>query len=104
MDRDELLERVKRTIHDTEPNADVILYGSRSRGDYSAQSDWDFLILLDGPVDDKRTDNIRHRLYEIEWETGEVLSSIIRNRVEWDSYPLRATPLHQMVKREGVPL
>jgi uncharacterized protein len=32
-----------------------------------SQSDWDFLILLNGVVDDERTDAIRHRLYEIDW-------------------------------------
>ena len=40
----------------------------------------DFLILLDGVVDDARTDAIRHRLYEIEWDCGEVLSAIVRSR------------------------
>lgn len=42
-------------------------------------------MLVDGKVDDKRTDSIRHQLYEIEWETREVLCSIVRNRVEWES-------------------
>jgi predicted nucleotidyltransferase len=40
------------------------LYGSRARGNAQAESDWDFLILLDGVVDDARTDAVRHRLYE----------------------------------------
>jgi predicted nucleotidyltransferase len=62
--RDELLEYVKQTICEIEPDADIILYGSRDRGDARAESDWDFLMLLDGGVDDKRTDAIRHRLYE----------------------------------------
>ena len=102
MNRDELLRRVKDTIHEVEPGAEVILYGSRSRGDESFESDWDFLILVDGSVVDQRTDNIRHRLYEIEWELGEVLSSIIRDRTEWNSSPYRATPFHQKVDSEGI--
>jgi len=102
MNRDELLRRVKDTIHEVEPGAEVILYPSRSRGDESSESDWDFLILVDGSVDDQRTDNIRHRLYEIEWELGEVLSSIVRDRTEWNSFPYRATPFHQKVEGEGI--
>jgi uncharacterized protein len=66
--REELLEHVKQSIHEIAPDADIILYGSRARGDAHPESDWDFLILLDGVVDDARTDAIRHRLYDIEWE------------------------------------
>jgi hypothetical protein len=49
-------------------------------------------------------DRIRHQLYEIEWESGEVLSSIVRNRPEWDSRPLSSTPFHRNVELEGVML
>ncbi|MEW6352351.1 MAG: nucleotidyltransferase domain-containing protein [Thermodesulfobacteriota bacterium] len=62
----------------------MILYGSRSRGDAAAESDWDLLILVDGPVSDERTDRIRHRLHEVEWGAGEAISSIVRNREEWN--------------------
>jgi len=104
MNREELLEQVKEAIDEVEPGAEIILYGSRSRGDSTSESDWDFLILIDGAVDDERTDRIRHRLYQIEWESGEVLSSIVRNRGEWDSFPYRAMPLHQRVEHEGIVL
>ncbi len=104
MNREELLKRVKRAICEVEPNAKIILYGSRSRGDSLAESDWDFLILVDGPVDYERTDRIRHQLYEIEWESGEVLCSIVRSREEWNSSFYRAMPFRQNVEREGIVL
>ena len=63
-----------------EAEADIILYGSRSRHEAGPESDWDFLILVHGPVGDARADAIRHRLYEIEWESGEVLCAIVRSR------------------------
>ena len=69
MDQAELLRRVKQTVHEVEPEAEIVLYGSRSRQEAGPESDWDFLVLVDGPVDDARTDAIRHRLYEIEWES-----------------------------------
>ena len=101
MNRKELLEQVKQAIHEVEPSAEIILYGSRSRGDSNPESDWDFLILVDGPVTDERTDRIRHQLYEIEWEFGEVLSSVVRNRRKWNSSPYRAMPFHRKVENEG---
>jgi len=100
--REELLEQVKQTIHEIEPDADIILYGSRARGDAHSESDWDFLILLDGVVDDARTDIIRHRLYEIEWDCGEVLSSIVRSRQEWDTSLHQVTPLSKVIREQGI--
>ena len=48
MKREKLLKQVKQAVHEVEPDAGIILYGSRSRGDSVSDSDWDFLILVDG--------------------------------------------------------
>jgi predicted nucleotidyltransferase len=104
MDRDALLKQVKDAVLEIEPTAGVILYGSRARGDSRVESDWDFLILVDGSVDDARIDRIRHRLYEIEWGAGQVLSSIVRSRQQWSSHPLNDTPFHSKVELEGIVL
>ncbi|MDZ7696329.1 MAG: nucleotidyltransferase domain-containing protein [Deltaproteobacteria bacterium] len=104
MSRERLLEQIRRAVREVEPGAEIILYGSRSRGDASEESDWDFLVLIDGAVSDERTDRIRHRLYEVEWESGEVISSIVRNREEWNSGIYQAMPFHRRVQQEGIRL
>jgi predicted nucleotidyltransferase len=104
MNRESLLDQVKRAVSEMEPDAEIILYGSRAREDSRLQSDWDFLVLLDGPVDDERTDKIRHRLYEIEWENDEVLCCIVRSRQEWNSSLWKNMPFHQNVEQEGISL
>jgi predicted nucleotidyltransferase len=104
MNKKKLMKQVKEAILEIETNAEILLYGSRARGDSIEQSDWDFLILLDGNVDDQRTDKIRHRLYELEWEFGEVISSIIRNKEEWNSMPFKSMPIHHEIEREGIRL
>jgi predicted nucleotidyltransferase len=104
MDREKLLEQIKKAVRELEPAADIILYGSRSRGDAVSESDWDFLVLVDGALSDERTDRIRHRLYEVEWESGEVISSIVRNREEWDSRLYQTMPFRQRVEQEGIRL
>jgi predicted nucleotidyltransferase len=104
MNHEALLECVKQAIQEMEPDAEIILYGSRARKDSGAQSDWDFLILLDGPVNDERIDKIRHRLYEIEWECDEVLCSIVRSREEWNSPLYKSMPFHQDVELDGIVL
>jgi predicted nucleotidyltransferase len=100
--REEILKKVKETVLKLEPSAEVILYGSRARNDYREYSDWDFLILVDGEVDTARTDRIRHSLYEIEWDTGEVISSIVRNRKDWNSPKYCVIPLHSAIESEGI--
>jgi predicted nucleotidyltransferase len=104
MNQDRLLEQIKQAVREVEPDAEIILYGSRSRGDALSESDWDILVLVDGTLDDGRTDRIRHRLYEVEWESGEVISSIVRSREEWNSRLYQSMPFHQRVQQEGTRL
>jgi predicted nucleotidyltransferase len=104
MDRDQLLDRVRNAVRVVEPDAEIILYGSRARGDETDDSDWDFLVLVDGSLDERRTDKIRHCLYEIEWECGEVLSCIVRTREEWESSLYKTMPLYKIVKSHGITL
>ncbi|HEX42989.1 MAG TPA: nucleotidyltransferase domain-containing protein [Phycisphaerales bacterium] len=104
MERDALLKEVKRAVAEVGPGAEISLYGSRARGHSHAESDWDFLILVDGTVSDERIDAIRHRLYEVGWACGQVLCSIVRSREQWSSRPLIDTPFHRNVKLEGIEL
>lgn len=101
MNRNNLLSQVKNKVQEVSPGADVILYGSRARGNEHSDSDWDFLILTD-INSNELTDRIRHKIYEVEWESGEVLSSIVRSRKEWNSRKYRLLPFHHNVDKEGV--
>ncbi len=98
----ELIEQIKKVIREVDSQAEALLYGSRVRGEAQPESDWDLVILLSVPVTEQLKRTIRHRLYEIEWETGQVISTVIHSRTQWDSAPLRETPFHQQVSREAV--
>ena len=102
MNRKTLLERVKKCVLKIEPNAEILLYGSRARGESHEYSDWDFLILVDGELDPGRIDAIRHQIYEVEWDSDEVLSSIVRTRDDWKNPKYRAMPFFKNVIEYGI--
>jgi predicted nucleotidyltransferase len=102
--KSEILQKVKKAVMQIEPSAEIILYGSRARNDYRDGSDWDFLVLVDGDVNYIRTDKIRHRLHEIEWDTGEVLCAIVRSRSVWDNPQFQIMPLFKNIRLEGIKL
>jgi uncharacterized protein len=101
---DDLLQLIASTIRSVEPDAEVFLFGSRARGDADEQSDWDFLVIVPGDVDFKREQGIRHRLYEIEWELGPVISTVIVSRERWNSPLYQGLPFSKNVRQEGIPV
>jgi len=97
-----LLQRCKQAIRQVVPDADVILYGSRARGDADKYSDYDILIIVDGPVDMAIEKRVRDNVYPLELETCEVLTLIVYGKQQWDSPLYRAMPFHKNIDREGV--
>jgi predicted nucleotidyltransferase len=101
--RDEVLARIKQVVAAVDPGAEVVLYGSRARGTGEEGSDWDVLVLTTR-TDRVRNAAIRRGLYEIEWQSGEVISTVIRRRDEWSRPAACLTAYHQNVERDGIRL
>lgn len=92
--------QVKSIITDLHPGSEVILFGSHARGDHQADSDWDFLILLEQPVSRADKVDILDVLYELELETDTVISALIINKLEW--HKRSVMPLYQNIQQEGI--
>jgi predicted nucleotidyltransferase len=97
--RKEILSAVKRTVLEITPRAEIILFGSRSRGDHSEYSDWDFLIITETEVTEELKKEIRNQLFEIELEMELAISTIIHSKKEWARYEI--TPLYKNIEKEG---
>jgi predicted nucleotidyltransferase len=100
----QLLAECKAAIREVAPEAGLILYGSRARGDAQEDSDYDLLVLVDREVDMDLERAVVDRLVPLEVRTGRVLTALIYSRSQWDSAQYRAMPFHKNVTREGVPI
>ena len=104
MKRTEIVNRIREQARTFMPEAQTILYGSEARGDARQDSDIDLLILVpEDKVHPEKEHLIARKLFEIELQSGVVISSVIMSRKQWENPPV-ITPFYQNVKREGVVL
>jgi uncharacterized protein len=92
---------IREIVHTLDPMAEIILYGSRARGDEKSYSDWDILIITDGFVDLNIENKFRDKLYDLELEIGEPLSVFVYSKNDWQKKQ-RITPFYQNVTEEGI--
>ncbi len=97
-----IVNLIKQRILTKNPDAQVVLFGSHARGQATADSDWDILILLNGLKIGRETEKeYREELFELELEIGEPISTFVYSKNEWES-KFSMTPLYDNVKKEGV--
>jgi predicted nucleotidyltransferase len=96
-----ITQLIKASVNTIDPEAEVILYGSRARGDERKDSDWDILILTNYNTDLKTERIFRDKLYDLELETGEVFSVFVYSKNDWQTKQ-RITPFYQNISQEGV--
>ncbi len=99
-----LINRIKWTVHNTVPNATILLYGSRAKGNATKNSDWDIIILVEkDPVTPEFENKITYPLFDLEFETGEIISPMVYSKKDWDS-KYQSTPFYQNVINDSIQL
>ncbi len=96
-----ILLKIKELVKAIDPEAEVILFGSRARGDARDDSDWDILILTPRTVNLKVEQVFRHQLFEVELAYGQAISTFVYSKADWYGKH-RATPFFHNVEEEGI--
>ena len=104
MGKAELLSRLRLLLKGVAPDAQMILFGSEARGEAKHGSDIDLLILLEqDKVTPKDEDRITAPIYDLEIESGTIISPIVMTRKAWNDIKGQTIFYHNVMK-DGVVL
>ena len=95
------LNRIKDVVRQVDPAADVVLFGSRARGDHASDLDWDLLLLPTAPLTLALGQELSGVVYEVELELEEVFSPFVYPKSAWiaGGFP---SPLFEYIRKEGI--
>ncbi len=89
MTHSQVINRIRQLAMKILPGgSSLYLYGSRARGDFHEESDWDLLVLLNKPKREKDDwDNYAFPFTNMGWDIGEDISARCFTRDEWQNSP-----------------
>lgn len=99
-----MLQTVKKVISDIygDQLINVVLYGSFARNTFKDDSDIDIAVILKGKISKgNEIDRIYNSIYDLQLETGELVSV---NPISEDEFESSPWPLFHHIKTEGLVL
>ena len=96
----ELNERLLQRFPDTE----IIIYGSKARGDYEEFSDIDVLVLLNRDINNSLEEEIFSTAFQLELKYDVIFGIMVYSKKFWNSRLGKAMPLHWNIDKEGLPV
>lgn len=102
-ERTKVIAMIRDTIRQFEPTAQIILYGSRARGDFREDSDWDVLAIVDKPrLTLEERGNIQYPVWDKGLDMGAEINVFPYTRRQWDEAP--PSLFKYNVQKEGIAL
>ena len=81
---DQIIEAIKKTAHDFLPDAEVFLFGSHARNEYSSDSDYDILLIINKNLSPKEKLPIRTEIRKSLLLIGIRSDILIQSKLEVD--------------------
>jgi predicted nucleotidyltransferase len=97
----EIVNRLKIRLQERVKLHQVIIFGSRARGDAESDSDMDVLVVLDEPVSRQSRKIVSENSWEIGFDSDMVIMPIVVSRDSWENGPDRVSLLARAVREEG---
>lgn len=100
-DRAAVME-ASRILREGFPVEQVILFGSKARGEDDPESDVDLLILTSRPVSAAEKEEMTRALFDLELRMNVVISKVVIPLEAWERGPYQVLPIRHEVERDGV--
>ncbi len=101
----EVLEKLKGILNELNIKySKILLFGSRARGDFKDESDWDFLIVLKKPLDAKTRKKLWFDIYKRLHEFYPVISLdiVLKDAESFEEEKTVANTISNEVYLEGI--
>jgi predicted nucleotidyltransferase len=82
---------------------DFRIFGSKARGDHTAESDIDVMIEIDesNPYIESQIDDI---IFKINLENDTLISATFFSKKELEEGPMSESPIYKVIQKEGIPI
>lgn len=100
----QVLKRFKDLLKGRLPQHQIILFGSRARGDAEPYSDLDVLVIIDGLVDEAAREWVSDCAWEAGYAQGLIIVPVVVSRTQWEQGPQRHSLLAKAVASAEIPL
>ncbi len=97
-----ILDKIARIIRKYLPNAKIIFYGSRARGEGEENSDYDILVITPTKVDWKQEKCVRDKISEISVNNEILISVIFMSKSRWNHPICKGSPFYAEIREDGL--
>ena len=97
---EKLIEEIKTELKSKYPDfRGIYLFGSRARGDFHEDSDYDFVLIFEREINRKFKDEVRRKIIDYEIENLIIIDSHVYNM---NDIVKPITPFRENVQKEGI--
>lgn len=82
--KETLIPLLRHSIRVVDPGARAYLFGSRARGDFSDESDWDVIIITQTQISAIKEMEFRKALYQLSLNSDELISTFVFDQEHWN--------------------